>query len=180
MLKKSLAYPKCECVILWTAGLGLVNFTSVDLFDFSVFCVKIEICDWFWHWRKSWWFTKILQIPHLGTMSICSRLNKDLSVIELRCLTSVMFWPRCYWKLSLCCFVWPVMHLQSCWSRATWKEALSDWRESTCPSTTYWPGSASTTISLVYKHTRPFTICFKWHTSILKPVGLYYLHLNVS
>ena len=47
------------------------------------------------------------------------------------------------------------MRLPSCWSQATWSAALSDWRGSTCPSTTYWPGSASTTISLVQKHTRP-------------------------
>lgn len=56
------------------------------------------------------------------------------------------------------------MLLRSCWSRVTSRAALSNWRALTCPSTTCWPGSASTTISLVKDaHVDfSFVLSFSW------------------
>lgn len=51
------------------------------------------------------------------------------------------------------------MRLQSCWSLETWRAALSDWRVSTCPFTTYWPGSASITTSLLWRGSTPVPPC---------------------
>lgn len=83
----------------------------------------------------------------------------------LLCLVS----DRSNWNLTSChCFFsLSVMLLRSCWSRATWRAVQSDWRASTCPSTTYWPGSASTTISLVQDAHMAFlssAFCSSWRS----------------
>lgn len=108
------------------------RFFSFFFLDFTCLCIV--------------WELGLSAVTNKKHLSMSTSLVSDLCLIVVGVIET--------W-LSIVLF-FPVMRLLSCWSQATWRAVLSNWRESTCPSTTYWPGSVSTTISLVHTPARSY------------------------